>query len=208
MKEKQTIKQNYQKLLERMLEGFEKENRVPTLLLHSCCAPCSTYVIEYLSNYFHITVFYYNPNIDDAEEYQKRAREQQRLILAMPTKYPVMFVEGNYDVEAYLQKAQPMATEPEGGGRCMMCYAMRLGEAAKYAKAHEFEYFATTLTISPLKNAAKLNEIGEIFEKQYGVTYLKSDFKKKEGYKRSTELSETYGLYRQNHCGCSFSKVQ
>lgn len=199
---------NYQKVFERTIEHLKKENKVPKLLLHSCCAPCSSYVIDYVSEYFDVTVFYYNPNIDEKEEYHKRAKEQQKLIECMPTKFPVKFVEGDYDVEAYTKKAAPLSTEKEGGARCFMCYGMRLKKTAVLAKEEGFDYFTTTLTISPLKNAAKLNEIGRALEEQYDVSYLYSDFKKKEGYKKSVALSEQYGLYRQDYCGCSYSKQE
>lgn len=196
---------NYQKILDRTLEDLKKQEKIPTLLLHSCCAPCSSYVIQYLSDYFYITVFYYNPNIDEKEEYDKRAKEQQTLIHKMPTKYPVKFIEGPYDTEAYTKLAEPFAKEHEGGRRCLLCYGMRLQKTAEFAKTEMFHYFATTLTISPLKNAHKLNEIGKTLEEVYQVNYLYSDFKKKEGYKRSVELSNYYQLYRQDYCGCSYS---
>ena len=199
-------RENYQKKLELILKEVEKLEEVPKLLLHSCCAPCSTYVIEYLSDYFYITVFYYNPNIDDDQEYAKRAAEQQKLIGEMGTKYPVKFVEGDYDVEKFLKMSEHLVDEPEGGKRCLACYSLRLNETAKYAKDHAYDYFTTTLSISPLKNASRLNEIGEALEKRLGVSYLSSDFKKKNGYKRSTELSRDHDLYRQDYCGCSYSK--
>lgn len=199
-------KQNYQKKLELILKQVEDLESIPRLLLHSCCAPCSTYVIEYLSDFFYMTVLYYNPNIDDREEYTKRAAEQQKLIQEMETKYPVKFVEGEYDVERFLKLSKNLADEPEGGKRCLACYNLRLSETAKYAKDHEFDYFTTTLSISPLKNASRLNQIGEALEKSHGVTYLSSDFKKKNGYKRSIELSTEHELYRQDYCGCSYSK--
>ncbi len=197
---------NYQLILDQTLDKIKSSNNVPSLLLHSCCAPCSSYVIEYLSDYFYITVFYYNPNIDETEEYQKRAKEQQRLVQSMPVKYPVCFAEGDYDVERYLKMADPLKEEREGGKRCQLCYDMRLRETAAYAKEHNYDYFTTTLTISPLKNAQKINEIGDNLQKEYGVAYLFSDFKKKEGYKRSLQLSKVYNLYRQDYCGCSYSK--
>lgn len=200
------IKQNYQKEMEKIIQNIQKEGEMPTLFLHSCCAPCSSYVIEYLSNYFNITVFYYNPNIDDREEYKKRSAEQQKLISMMPVKYPVKFIEGDYDVAMFKKMSQGLTTEPEGGKRCFACYKLRLSKTAKYAKAHDYDYFTTTLSISPLKNAAKLNEIGEALAAQTGVAYLSSDFKKKNGYKRSTELSLEHDLYRQDYCGCSYSK--
>ncbi len=201
-------KQNYQKKLDLILEKIESLDTVPSLLLHSCCAPCSTYVIEYLSDYFNITVFYYNPNIDDQEEYTKRAAEQQKLIKTMDTKYPVEFIEGTYDVETFLNMSKNLVDEPEGGKRCTACYHLRLNETGKYAKDHGFDYFTTTLSISPLKDASRLNEIGEKLGKVIGVPYLPSDFKKKNGYKRSTELSRDHDLYRQDYCGCSYSKAE
>ena len=200
------VKENYQKKLEQTIKTIEKQGLVPTLLLHSCCAPCSSYVIEYLSSYFHITIFYYNPNIDEQDEYRLRAKEQQKLIKDMDTKYPVKFVEGNYDVDLFLKMSQNMTLEPEGGRRCTACYTLRLSETANYAKAHGYDYFATTLSISPLKNASKLNEIGQSLEASLGPIYLSSDFKKKNGYKRSIELSHEHDLYRQDYCGCSYSK--
>mgnify|MGYP001446308438 CR=1 FL=1 len=199
---------NYQKVLEQTLLKIQEDKKVPTLLLHSCCAPCSSYVIEYLSNYFYITVFYYNPNIDEYEEYLKRTKEQQQFIQQIQTKFPVQFVEGKYDVENFLRIAKPLAHEPEGGRRCWACYRLRLKKTAEYAKAHNFDYFTTTLSISPLKNAQKLNEIGEQLQNSIEIPYLFSDFKKKNGYKRSIELSKELNLYRQNYCGCSYSKIQ
>ena len=199
-------KVNYQKVLEQIIEKNERENRVPTLLLHSCCAPCSSYCLEYLSNYFKITVFYYNPNIYPEEEYEKRVKEQQRFIERLPAKYPISFVEGAYEKERFYEMAKGLEECPEGGERCFRCFRLRLEEAAKMAAEGGFDYFATTLTISPLKNAQKLNEIGEELSEIYKVEHLPSDFKKKNGYKRSVELSAQYGLYRQNYCGCVFSK--
>lgn len=205
---KQVGKRNYQKEMDLLLCELQKKEQVPKLLLHSCCAPCSSYVIEYLSSYFEITVYYYNPNIDEQEEYEKRAEEQKKLISQMCTKYPVLFEEGPYDVEMYTNKTKPLALEKEGGARCFVCYALRLEASARAAKQKRFDYFATTLTISPLKNTQKLNEIGEAMGGKYGITYLASDFKKKEGYKKSTQLSKTYHLYRQDYCGCSYSKQE
>ncbi len=196
---------NYQRELEKVIERLGKEKRVPTLLLHSCCAPCSSYVLEYLSNYFKITIFYYNPNIYPESEYTKRILEQQTLIGAMKTQHPVSFMAGNYDKDRFYEMARGLEHLKEGGERCSRCYELRLRESAKLAKECGFEYFTTTLSISPLKNAAKLNEIGLRLAKEYGVAYLPSDFKKKNGYKRSIELSKKYGLYRQDYCGCEFS---
>lgn len=197
---------NYQKELDKTLEQLEKEAKVPTLLLHSCCAPCSSYVLEYLSQYFQITVFYYNPNIYPESEYTKRILEQQTLIGQMKSKYPVSFMAGAYDKERFYAMAEGMETLKEGGARCMKCYELRLREAAEVAKKGNFDYFTTTLSISPMKNAVKLNEIGMRLAEKYQVAYLLSDFKKKNGYKRSIELSKEYGLYRQDYCGCEFSK--
>lgn len=196
---------NYQKELEKLIGNLQKEQKVPKLLLHSCCAPCSSYVLEYLSDYFEITVFYYNPNIFPENEYTKRILEQQMLISDMKMKHPVSFLAGNYDRERFFEIAAGLEHLKEGGDRCFKCYELRLEEAAKIAKEGEFDYFTTTLSISPMKNADKLNEIGTDIGKRYGVAYLQSDFKKKNGYKRSIELSKIYGLYRQDYCGCEFS---
>ncbi len=196
---------NYQKELDRILQELEIQGRVPRLLLHSCCAPCSSYVLEYLSEYFSITVFYYNPNIYPPEEFEKRVEEQQRLIEQMPLRHPVSFLEGPYEPDRFYDMARGLEQVPEGGERCFRCYRMRLEETAQMARAGGFDYFTTTLSISPLKNAQKLNEIGARLAEEYKVPYLYSDFKKKNGYKRSTELSVQYGLYRQDYCGCVFS---
>ena len=196
---------NYQKELEKLLAQLEAEQRVPALLIHSCCAPCSSYVLEYLSEYFKITVFYYNPNIYPESEYTKRIAEQQKLIRDMEFRYPVSFLAGKYDKEKFYEMAAGMEDLKEGGARCMKCYELRLSEAARQAVAGGFDYFTTTLSISPMKNAQKLNEIGIRVGEEYGVKYLVSDFKKKNGYKRSIELSKEYGLYRQDYCGCEFS---
>ncbi len=196
---------NYQKVLEKELEGIAKREKVPRLFLHSCCAPCSSYVLEYLSEYMEITVFYYNPNIYPETEYTMRVHEQKELIRKRKWKYPVSFLEGNYDTKRFYEMARGMEQIPEGGERCFSCYEMRLEESARLAKEGNYDYFTTTLSISPMKNAQKLNEIGERLAERYGVKYLFSDFKKKNGYKRSIELSEEYGLYRQNYCGCVFS---
>nr|WP_276312722.1 epoxyqueuosine reductase QueH [Mediterraneibacter sp. NSJ-151] len=184
---------------------LKKEEKVPRLLLHSCCAPCSSYVLEYLSQYFEVTVFYYNPNIYPESEYTKRVLEQQKLISEMRFKHPVTFIAGNYDSEKFYNMARGLENVKEGGERCFKCYELRLREAAKIAKNGEYDFFTTTLSISPLKNAQKLNEIGMLLAEEYGIEYLLSDFKKKNGYKRSVELSEQYGLYRQDYCGCVFS---
>lgn len=202
------MKQNYQKMLEDVIAQNEKEKKVPSLLLHSCCAPCSSYCLEYLSQYFKITVFYYNPNIYPEEEYGKRVEEQKNFIEKFPAKHPISFVEGKYEKERFYAMAKGLEDVKEGGERCFRCYEMRLRETAVLAKQMGADYFTTTLSISPLKNAEKLNEIGERLAKEYGIRYLNSDFKKKNGYKRSVELSEEYGMYRQYYCGCVFSKQQ
>lgn len=196
---------NYQKELDKVIESLSQQEKVPTLLLHSCCAPCSSYVLEYLSNYFGITVFYYNPNIYPDEEYEMRVREQQRFIRAFPAKHPIDFIEGAYDKERFYEMARGLEAVPEGGQRCFQCYELRLREAGELAKARDFDYFTTTLSISPMKNAEKLNEIGLRLAEELGVAYLCSDFKKRNGYKRSTELSREYGMYRQDYCGCVYS---
>ncbi len=263
---------NYQKELDKIISDIEEDGDrqcVPTLLLHSCCAPCSSYVLEYLRKYFRITVFYYNPNITEDEEYRKRVAEQKRLIavyneqsagadglleeteqsnvylndrnmqdieksdtqnikeydIEKPgtqdikrqdeekqktdntnTGYYINIIEGDYEPQRFYEIARGLEECPEGGERCFACYALRLAETAKRAKAEQYDYFTTTLTISPLKNAAKLNEIGERLAKEHGITWLSSDFKKKNGYKRSVELSREYDLYRQDYCGCIYSR--
>ena len=198
--------QNAQKILDQTLETITRAGRVPNLLLHSCCAPCSSYTIEYLSKYFNITVYYYNPNISPEEEFAKRAAEQRRLIRDMKTEYPVVYAEGEYEPEKFFAVAKGLEDAPEGGDRCMKCYRLRLEETAKRAASGEFDYFTTTLSISPLKNAAALNRIGAELGEKYGVPYLISDFKKRGGYQRSIELSKEYDLYRQNFCGCIYSR--
>lgn len=196
---------NYQKELEKIISFHSSRGEVPTLLLHSCCAPCSSYVLEYLSQYFQITVLYYNPNIYPEEEYAHRVKEQQRFIQEFPMKHPASFIEGDYDTDRFYRMAKGMEELPEGGARCAACYELRLREAAEYAKRLETSYFTTTLSISPMKDAQKLNEIGELLAQEYGINYLYSDFKKKNGYLRSTQISKEYGMYRQDYCGCIFS---
>ena len=196
---------NYQKELDKLIMKLEKEEQVPTLLLHSCCAPCSSYVLEYLSQYFRITVFYYNPNIYPESEYSKRIIEQQRLIDELQVRHKISFVAGEYDKDRFYEMVKGLEDVAEGGERCMRCYELRLREAAELAKDGEYDYFTTTLSISPMKNAQKLNEIGNRLAEEYGIKYLLSDFKKKNGYKRSIELSKEYGLYRQDYCGCVYS---
>ncbi|MDY5869139.1 MAG: epoxyqueuosine reductase QueH, partial [Lachnospiraceae bacterium] len=180
--------------------------------LHSCCAPCSSYVLEYLRSFFRITVFYYNPNITEDTEYRKRVEEQKRLIGEFNQKkdgaYPIAIVEGEYQKESFFESVKGLEKCKEGGERCFVCYELRLRETARQAKERKADYFTTTLTISPLKNAAKINEIGEQLSKEWGVAFLPSDFKKRDGYKRSIELSKEYDLYRQDYCGCIYSKLE
>ena len=199
---------NYQIELDKTIGRIESEAilRTPKLLIHSCCAPCSSYVLEYLSNYFAITVYYYNPNIYPEEEYLRRVKEQEQLIESMEFKNPVMFMKGDYDTNKYYELIKGHEGDKEGNERCFLCYRLRLEEAARVAKEGGYEFFTTTLTISPHKDAVKLNEIGEELATSYGVLFLPSDFKKRNGYKRSIELSDKYGLYRQDYCGCVFSK--
>ncbi|SDH78142.1 hypothetical protein SAMN05421493_10417 [Pseudobutyrivibrio sp. 49] len=199
------VKINYQKELDKLIDQFEKEGRVPSLLLHSCCGPCSSYCIEYLSRYFNITVFYYNPNIYPDEEYYHRVKEQQRFIKAFPTKHPVEFIEGDYDKNRFYDIAKGLEHEPEKGARCHKCYELRLRRTAEVAAEKSFDFFTTTLTISPMKDSQVLNEIGIRIGEEAGVSWLPSDFKKKEGFKRSTELSAEYDMYRQDYCGCVYS---
>ena len=199
---------NYQKELERLLEQLQG---APRLFLHSCCAPCSSYVLEYLKQYFQITVFYYNPNISEQQEYRKRVEEQKRLIAAfnaLGRGYPIRILEGDYEPERFFEIAKGYEDCREGGERCFRCFELRLRETARQAAAGDYDYFCTTLTISPLKNAVKLNEIGVALAGEYQIPWLPSDFKKKNGYKRSVELSAEYELYRQNFCGCGFSKAE
>ena len=199
---------NYQKLMEQTINSNLNEGIVPTLLLHSCCAPCSSYCLEYLSDYFKITVFYYNPNIYPEDEYYKRVSEQKHFIERLPAKNPISFIEGSYDTDKFFNITKGLEDCTEGGERCFLCYELRLRESAELAKKYQMDYFTTTLSISPLKNARKLNEIGDSLAREYGIRYLNSDFKKRNGYKRSVELSEQYGMYRQYYCGCVFSKNQ
>lgn len=201
---------NYQKELDKIIEDAgAREGGAPSLFLHSCCAPCSSYVLEYLRQYFRITVFYYNPNITEDAEYRKRVEEQKRLIAAYNQKaqgYAIEVLEGDYEPDLFFQIAKGLEACPEGGERCFACYELRLLETAKRAQAGNYDYFTTTLSISPLKNAAKLNEIGEKLAASCGVAWLPSDFKKRDGYRRSIELSKEYELYRQDYCGCVYSR--
>ncbi|MBR1855152.1 MAG: epoxyqueuosine reductase QueH [Lachnospiraceae bacterium] len=200
---------NYQRELDQLIERIEAEGKVPTLLLHSCCAPCSSYCIEYLSQFFAITVFYYNPNIYPDEEYFHRVKEQQRFISEFPTKHPVSFIEGDFEKDRfYSEVAKGLEKEPERGARCTKCFELRLGETAKRAAAEGMDYFATTLTISPMKDVELLNSIGTAMGERYGVEYLATEFRKKNGYLRSTQISKEYDMYRQDYCGCVYSKVE
>ncbi len=199
-------KPNYQIILDNILKQIALSGAVPRLLLHACCAPCSSYVLEYLSEYFDITVFYYNPNISPESEYRYRTDELIRLVNEQPHKNPVRVVEGRYDPAEFEAVAKGRENDPEGGGRCRLCYELRLREAAKTAADGGYDFFTTTLSISPYKNAGWLNEIGAALAEEYGVAYLFSDFKKRGGYRRSIELSAEYGLYRQNFCGCVYSR--
>ena len=196
---------NYQRELDRLICSLENP---PKLLLHCCCAPCSSYVLEYLSEFFEITCFFYNPNISPQSEYEKRAAELERLISVQPHKYPVSLVVEKYNSEEFFDEVRGLEKIKEGGERCFKCYRLRLEAAANYAREYNFDFFCSTLSISPLKNAQKLNEIGEELSEIYKISHLPNDFKKKGGYKRSVELSAEYDLYRQNYCGCVFSKQE
>jgi predicted adenine nucleotide alpha hydrolase (AANH) superfamily ATPase len=196
---------NYQKELDSLIEKLMEQQMRPKLLIHSCCAPCSSYVLEYLSQYFEITIFYFNPNIYPEEEYIRRVEEQKQLIQAMPLASKVQFCQGEYQPREYYQAIKGLEEEPEGGDRCFVCYELRLREAAQLAREGGYDYFTTTLSISPHKKSEKLNEIGNKLAADLEVAYLPSDFKKKNGYKRSIELSKEYNLYRQDYCGCIFS---
>lgn len=189
-----------------MVDALRHLDGTPELMLHSCCAPCSTAVIAALSAYFRITVFYYNPNIDERSEYDKRAKEQRRLVEIMPTPNPISFLEGDYNSEDFLSGAVSFADEEEGGERCTFCYTLRLEKTARTAREKGFGFFTTTLSVSPMKDAERINTIGKGMGSKFGVEWLWSDFKKQNGYKKSIELSKEYDLYRQNYCGCSFSK--
>ena len=215
-------KTNFSRELETIIAANEKAGGdAPTLLLQACCAPCSSHCLEYLREYFRITVFYYNPNISEYEEYEKRKAEEKRLIAAYNHQvetqdfagmhstaraHRIEILECPYDGEVYEEAVKGLEDCPEGGERCGVCFALRLAKTAEAAAAGGFDYFSTTLTISPLKDAQRLNAIGMEMSARYGVAWLPSDFKKKDGYKRSIELSHEFGLYRQNYCGCRFSR--
>ena len=195
---------NYDILMEEEIEKIKGKEK--TLLLHACCAPCSSAVLERLGNIFKITILYYNTNITDKEEYDKRLEEIHKFIEKFETKYKIDIIDGRYDKNEFFEMAQGLENEPEKGKRCYKCYNLRLEETAKIAKEKNFDYFTTTLSLSPYKNSNWINEIGENLKDKYQVEYLYSDFKKKNGYKRSIELSKEYNLYRQNYCGCIYSK--
>ena len=197
---------NYQKLLDKRLSELRERGEVPSLLLHCCCAPCSSYVLEYLSSYFRLILFFYNPNITEAEEYGKRRDELKRFVREKPFPGPIEFADADYEDKVFFEKTKGLEREPECGRRCFVCYEMRLRKTAQMAVEAGAAYFCTTLSISPHKNADKLMEIGEALASEYGISYLPSDFKKKNGYKRSIELSREYDLYRQNYCGCIYSR--
>lgn len=200
------MKINYQMEMERELARIRQDGRRPRLLLHSCCAPCSSAVLERLTPVFEIAVFFYNPNIAPEAEFQRRVAEQRRLIAEMPHSGIIELIPGDYDADAFYAAARGLEDVPEGGERCTRCFRLRLGRTAKLAAERGFDYFTTTLSISPLKDAQRLNAIGAELSAQFGVPYLFSDFKKKDGYRRSCELSSAYGLYRQDYCGCVFSR--
>lgn len=196
------MNENYSVLCEEILSSIDSPKKI---LLHSCCAPCSSYVITYLTNYFDITILYYNPNISPYEEYNKRKNEQIRLIQEIETKNNIDIIDCDYDNKLYNELIKGLEKEPERGKRCNICYQMRMKKAAIVAKENNYDYFCTTLSVSPYKNAKLINEIGESLEKKYNIKWLYSDFKKKDGYKKSIELSKEYNLYRQNYCGCIYS---
>lgn len=196
----------YQRQLEGILNQIKQDHIKPSLLLHVCCAPCSSYVLEYLIPYFSITVFYYNPNIAPSKEYAFRLEEEKRLLSQLPGADGISVIAPPYHHDAFLKAVKGLEMIPEGGERCAACFRLRLSEAACYAARNRFDYYTTTLSISPLKNAALLNQIGQEEAERYGISFLPSDFKKKDGFKRSIELSKMYELYRQDYCGCEFSK--
>lgn len=197
---------NYQKKMEDIIEENQKNNLVPTILLHSCCAPCSSHVIDVLSKHFNITILYYNPNIEPYEEYLKRKEEEIRFIKEYNNTNRLDIIDCDYDNEKYHEVVKGLEDCKEGGNRCFKCYRMRLEYTAIKAKELNYDYFGTTLTVSPYKNSQKLNEIGEELENKYNIKYLYSDFKKNNGYKHSIEMSKEYNLYRQNYCGCIYSQ--
>ena len=194
---------NYNLEMEKQMSNLKEGD---TLLLHACCAPCSTTCLERLADFFKVTIFYYNPNITEKHEYEKRIEEIKKLLTLINPKYEVKLLEGDYNPKVFLDMSKGLETEPERGKRCYKCYELRLKETASIASKLGFNNFCTTLTLSPHKNSDWINEIGERLNKEYESNYLYSDFKKKEGYKRSIELSKKYDLYRQDYCGCIYSK--
>ena len=194
---------NYHKLC---LEEISKQTNTKSIMLHSCCAPCSSYVITFLSNYFDITILYYNPNISPKEEYEKRKKEQIKLIQNLKTKNKLNFLDCDYDNDIYEKNIKGFENTPEGGSRCHICFNLRLDKTGKLAKENNYDYFCSTLTVSPHKNSKIINEIGEKISQKYQIKWLYSDFKKNEGFKQSIELSKKYELYRQDYCGCTYSK--
>lgn len=202
------MKKNYQLIMEETIRKEQERGHRPSLLLHSCCAPCSSYVLEYLASVFDITLFFYNPNISPKEEYLFRAQELSRLVEEMKLRDNVTIIEGEYEPSVFYDAVKGMEELSEGDERCRICYRLRLKEAARVASEGKFDYFTTTLSISPYKNAEWLNEIGDEEGRAVGIPYLFSDFKKKGGYKRSCDLSKEYGLYRQDFCGCVYSKLE
>ena len=199
------MKQNYQKQMDAVVASLPQGER-PRLLLQSCCGPCSSYVLEALTPYFRVTVLYYNPNIQPRAEYDLRLENQRKIIAALPTPSAVDILECDYDGEKYDAAVKGLESEPEGGTRCTVCFRLRLEETAKRASELGYDWFCTTLTVSPHKDAERLNQIGSTLGERYGVPFLPSDFKKREGYKRSIQLSKEYELYRQDYCGCLYSK--
>lgn len=197
---------NYDLKLTEIIKENELKQKVPTLLLHTCCAPCSSAVLLRLADYFKITVFYYNPNISPKEEYEKRKQEQIRFLQEFKTKHKISFLDCDYEEERFNEIAKGLEKEKEGGSRCFKCYHLRLEKTALIAKQNHFDYFGTSLTVSPYKNAAKINEIGEYLAKKHNINFLFSDFKKNDGYKKSILMSKEYDLYRQDYCGCIYSK--
>ena len=200
------MKTNYDEILKRTIAENERLGIKPSLLLHACCAPCSSYVLEYLAKYFDITLFFYNPNIFPEKEFEFRRSELERFV--SDAGYKIKVSSPAYDSDEFFSHVRGLEEVPEGGERCRVCYELRLRRTAEEARSGGFDCFTTTLSISPYKNAAWLNEIGASLEKEYGIKYLHSDFKKNNGYKRSIELSHEYNLYRQNYCGCVFSKAE
>lgn len=199
---------NYQRVLDEILVSIDSSNKTPKLLLHACCAPCSSYVLEYLSKYFEITIYYYNPNIYPETEYQRRMNELKKFIANYKPVNKINLIEEKYNTNKYYKAVKGYEKLGERSERCYKCYEFRMRETCKYAKENNFDYFTTTLSISPYKNSTWINEIGSNLEKEYDIKYLYADFKKKNGYKRSLELSREYGLYRQDYCGCVYSKEE